>query len=499
MYGHQLLLPVPDIDRTQLLPGPRRQPDGLQRLPDDRARLPARLRELKAPRRPDGRPRPAPHRDRAGRRPSTTSSGPAPTRSCCWRWCTCCSPRGSPLPRRTSTGSTRCATAVAAVHPRARRGGHRRRRPTSSGGWRASSRRADGAAVVRPGRASPRRSSAWSATWAVQLLNLLTGNLDRPGGVMFTRARGRRRRPPDSSGAATTTCGAAGSAACRSSAASCRSRRWPTRSSPRARARSGRCSRVAGNPVLSTPDGRRLGEALAGLDFMAAVDIYVNETTRHADVILPPTSALERDHYDLVFHALAVRNTARFTPAVLRRSPTARCTTGRSTARSCSAPGRLLARQAAAEGAGWCRRRGCGSPRPGPSTCCCAPTGPGSRCAGCAAAPVDLGPLEPCLPERLMTPDEADRRRAAAGARRPGPARRGRSSRTALLLVGRRHQRDNNSWMHNTPAADQGAGPAPAAHAPRRPRVRGRSPTGSSYASSRRWARSRSRCRPATT
>ncbi len=51
---------------------------------------------------------------------------------------------------------------------------------------------------------------------------------------------------------------------------------------------------------------------------MAAVDIYVNETTRHADVILPPTTALERDHYDLVFHVLAVRNTARFTPAVLR-------------------------------------------------------------------------------------------------------------------------------------------------------------------------------------
>ena len=59
---------------------------------------------------------------------------------------------------------------------------------------------------------------------------------------------------------------------------------------------------VAGNPVLSTPDGARLDAALAGLDFMAAVDIYVNETTRHADVILPPTTALERDHYDLVFH-----------------------------------------------------------------------------------------------------------------------------------------------------------------------------------------------------
>ena len=54
---------------------------------------------------------------------------------------------------------------------------------------------------------------------------------------------------------------------------------------------------------------------------MASVDIYLNETTRHADVILPPTTALERDHYDLVFQALAVRNTARFTPAVLPAGP----------------------------------------------------------------------------------------------------------------------------------------------------------------------------------
>ena len=76
---------------------------------------------------------------------------------------------------------------------------------------------------------------------------------------------------------------------------------------------------VAGNPVLSTPDGKRLGEAFDGLDFMAAVDIYLNETTRHADVVLPPTTALERDQYDLVFHALAVRNTARFTPAVFAK------------------------------------------------------------------------------------------------------------------------------------------------------------------------------------
>ena len=57
---------------------------------------------------------------------------------------------------------------------------------------------------------------------------------------------------------------------------------------------------------------------------MAAVDIYVNETTRHADVILPPTTILERDHYDIVFHGLAVRNTARFTPAVFDKPRDAR-------------------------------------------------------------------------------------------------------------------------------------------------------------------------------
>ena len=81
---------------------------------------------------------------------------------------------------------------------------------------------------------------------------------------------------------------------------------------------------IAGNPVLSTPDGRRLGEALDTLDFMVAIDLYLNETTRHADVILPPTTALERDHYDLVFHGLAVRNTARFSPAVFAKPDDAR-------------------------------------------------------------------------------------------------------------------------------------------------------------------------------
>jgi anaerobic selenocysteine-containing dehydrogenase len=77
----------------------------------------------------------------------------------------------------------------------------------------------------------------------------------------------------------------------------------------------------AGNPVLSTPNGRQLDTALSSLDFMVSIDCYINETTRHANIILPTTSALERDHYDIAFHILAIRNTAKFSPALFARSP----------------------------------------------------------------------------------------------------------------------------------------------------------------------------------
>src|SRR5213079_847483 len=67
-----------------------------------------------------------------------------------------------------------------------------------------------------------------------------------------------------------------------------------------------------------TPNGRQLDRALGGLEFMASIDFYINETTRHAHIILPPSSSLERAHYDLVFHLLAVRNTAKFSPALFQ-------------------------------------------------------------------------------------------------------------------------------------------------------------------------------------
>jgi anaerobic selenocysteine-containing dehydrogenase len=214
---------------------------------------------------------------------------------------------------------------------------------------------------------------------------------------------------------------------------------------------------VAGNPVSSTPDGRRLGEAIAGLDFVAAVDIYVNETTRHADVILPPTTSLERDHYDLVFHLLAVRNTARFTPALFpkpagamhdweiyreialrtvarmhrKRPLRARLTLQ---ARMRVSPTRLVDLLLRTDRSRLSVRR--------------------LRKAG---AGIDLGPLRPCLPERLQT---KDRRIDLVPPLVLADLTRLQQVEDAapdeLLLIGRRHQRDCNSWMHNSERLTRG-------------------------------------------
>jgi anaerobic selenocysteine-containing dehydrogenase len=217
---------------------------------------------------------------------------------------------------------------------------------------------------------------------------------------------------------------------------------------------------IAGNPVLSTPDGSRLGEAFDSLDFMASIDIYLNETTRHADVILPTTTALERDQYDLIFHGLAVRNTARFTPAVFPKEPgtrheweifrdlasriTARLdrkppltTRIRQRARLAVSPTlQIRALLASGRKLSWRRLRR-------------HPEG------------VDLGPLRPTMPERLQTEDkridlaapllvaDLDRLRATL-AEVPDIAG------GDLLLIGRRHKQDCNSWMHNTERLTRG-------------------------------------------
>lgn len=154
--------------------------------------------------------------------------------------------------------------------------------------------------------------------WLVQVLNIVTGNLDRPGGAMFTRP----------------AFDALGLSSAMGQRGSYNRRRTRVRDLPEFGGEfpvaalaeemltpgDGQIKALvtaAGNPVLSTPNGRQLDRALAQLEFMVSIDIYINETTRHAHYILPPTFGLERDHYDLIFHTLAIRNTTKYSSALL--------------------------------------------------------------------------------------------------------------------------------------------------------------------------------------
>jgi anaerobic selenocysteine-containing dehydrogenase len=290
--------------------------------------------------------------------------------------------------------------------------------------------------------------------WALACLNLLSGHADRPGGVMFPepavdlrrfvgrghydRYRSRVRGLPEYGGELP-------SAAMREEievSGEGQIRAFVT---------------VAGNPVLSTPDGRRLGEALDSLDFMVAVDFYLNETTRHADVILPPTTALERDHYDLVFHALAIRNTARFSPAVFATPEGARhdweifrdltLRLGRRLRRTSGLRRRLV-------------RRARVSTSPTTQLAALLRTGGRITLRQLRAHPegVDLGPLRPALPAGLQTRDhrvDLVPELLAGDLDRLG---RWLDARTedALVLIGRRHKQDNNSWFHNSTRLTRG-------------------------------------------
>ena len=192
--------------------------------------------------------------------------------------------------------------------------------------------------------------------------------------------------------------------------------------------------------------------------------------------ILPPTTALERDQYDLVFHALAVRNTARFTPAGLREARGRDGTTGRSSARSpCAPPPGWRRRSRLAQGAD---RAGLGSAvSPTTVVAGAAPHRPSHDDAGTEDAPgggrprpaeadhagpaADQGQAGSTSPPTWSSPTSPGC--ASRSTSRPGTA-------TRCVLIGRRHQRDNNSWMHNSDAADAGQAAAPAADASRRPR-----------------------------
>jgi anaerobic selenocysteine-containing dehydrogenase len=239
---------------------------------------------------------------------------------------------------------------------------------------------------------------------------------------------------------------------------------------------------VAGNPVLSTPNGRQLDRALESLEFMVSVDPYLNETTRHAHLILPPTSPLEHGHYDVALSGFAVRNVAKYAPALFPPPPgsmhdheilaeLARRLRARSgLERNIAAVRGVVARRLGPDGAiDWMLRTGRYGQEnrgslgllarlPGFAAMRQQLEAPDRRPEGLSlarlrASPhgIDLGPLEPCLSRRLATPGRRirlapppyldDLARAARALAEPVPG---------LMLIGRRHVRSNNSWLHNS-------------------------------------------------
>lgn len=284
--------------------------------------------------------------------------------------------------------------------------------------------------------------------WLIQLINIATGNLDKPGGSLFTlpaidqvnavgpggfgRHRSRVRGLPEFD---------------RELPAATLAEEITTPGENQIRA----LFTGAGNPVMSTPNGRQLDDALPQLEFMVSLDPYLNETTRHAHVILPPTSPLEHDHYDLAFHVNAVRNTARFNEAVFDKPAGALhdweifTELGNRVARLLGLPPQPSVPPAQIIDVGL---------QSGPYA------QQGLTLATLRVHPsgVDLGPLQPQLPARLRTNDKlihCDTPEPLADlARLRGEFSTASTPPSAehlapLRLIGRRHIRSNNSWMHN--------------------------------------------------
>jgi anaerobic selenocysteine-containing dehydrogenase len=322
------------------------------------------------------------------------------------------------------------------------------------------------------------------ASWLVDAVNILTGNLDREGGVMFPRSpAGPGRDRPKRSGKLPY-------ARWRSTVrelpefagelpAAALAEEIDAAGEGRIRA----LLTVAGNPALSTPNGARLSRALEGLEFMVCVDIYLNETTQYADVILPPTSPLERSNYDLLFDQFSVRNHAKYSPRVFEPPEDSRDQwwilaelAGRLGGANADTVDELVLSHLLSSTVGGAHtscpdvtaeqaRKALGSER-GPERILdlmlrAGPWGDrfdegsdGLSLAKLREAEhgIDLGALEPRLPDLLGTasgaielaPDllvsDVPRLRAALDERRGG---------NGLVLIGRRHLRSNNSWMHN--------------------------------------------------
>lgn len=154
--------------------------------------------------------------------------------------------------------------------------------------------------------------------YLIMLFNMLTGNLDKQGGMMFTQ--------PAADTLPHSGRGSIGKFASRVRGLPAFAGEYPVSCLAEEITTDGEGQIKAlligaGNPVLTTPNGEQLDQAFEQLEFVVAVDFYITESARHADIILPPVTGLERDHYDIVFHNFAVRNFAKYSPAVFEPQP----------------------------------------------------------------------------------------------------------------------------------------------------------------------------------
>ncbi len=321
-----------------------------------------------------------------------------------------------------------------------------------------------------------------TASWLVDVLNALTGNLDRPGGAMFPRTAIGSSNTAGEPGRGRGAAFGRWHSRVRGMGevfgelpAACLAEEIETPGDGQARA----LITLAGNPAVSTPNSERLAAALEQLDFMVSVDIYLNETTRHADVILPAPSPLQRSHYDVALLGFAVRNVANYSPPVLAPDldlpaeweTLLRLTgvvTGLGPKADVAAIDRAVALETARRQTADAHSRVHGrdpedllaevGPRVGPERILdlLLRTGPYAlTLADLEAAPhgIDLGPLEPRVPEVLRTPSgriELAPEALVADVVRLHEALAEPVNGT-MVLVGRRDLRSNNSWMHNLP------------------------------------------------
>jgi anaerobic selenocysteine-containing dehydrogenase len=338
------------------------------------------------------------------------------------------------------------------------------------------------------------------ASWLVDVLNVLSGSFDRPGGAMFAKAAAAQRNSVGQAGRGRGVASARWGSRVRGLPevlgelpASALAEEIDTPGDGQVRA----LVTVAGNPLVSTPNVARLERAVGELDFMVAVDIYLNETSRHADVILPSPDPMARSHYDLALYQFAARNVANYSPAVLEReeglieeSEIFLRLTGIVTGQGAdcdpeaiddAVAGALVAREVgtvdgAIEGRDAAEILAALEPRRGADRVLDLLIRTGAYGDGFGTNPdgltldrletephgVDLGPHESRVPEVLRTrsgkielaPEAitADvprlRERLDAGAwNGSGPE---------MVLIGRRQLRSNNSWMHNLNALVKG-------------------------------------------